>query len=287
MPNTIKVVISGINGRMGKASVRLIADDPQFELVGAIGSPKAAYVGEDAGKLTIGTPNGIIVSNSLEELKTTQKPDVLLDFSHADPAVASAKAALELGIRPVIGASGLVAHHIDTLTKAANSKKLGVFVVPNFSLGAVLMMEFARQAGAFFENVEIVEMHHTKKIDAPSGTAMHTVGKLASNEKQFNKTEVQEHELLKNARGGQDAGSGVRVHSLRLPGLISHQEVIFGAPGELLTVRHDSFNTDCFLKGIKMAMNAVMDMDHLVVGLDKILSLNAGAEREKIGGRAN
>jgi 4-hydroxy-tetrahydrodipicolinate reductase len=278
MPNTIKVVISGINGRMGRASARLIAEDPLFELVGAIGSPKASYVGEDAGKLTLGAATGILVSNSIEDVTEAQKPDVLLDFSLADAATETGKAALERGIRPVIGASGLGANHIETLTKVANSKKLGALVVPNFSVGAVLMMEFARQAGAFFENVEIVEMHHTKKLDAPSGTAMHTVGKLASNQKQFNKSEVQEHELLKNSRGGQDSASGVRVHSLRLPGLISHQEVIFGAPGELLTVRHDSFNTDCFLKGIKMALCAVMDLDHLVVGLDKL---------EQFGGRAN
>lgn len=287
MPNTIKVVIAGITGRMGKASVRLISDDPRFELVGAYGRPNASYVGQDAGKLTIGEPIGILVSNSIEDIKAAQKPDVLLDFSLAETAVESAKVALDRGIRPVIGASGIGAGSIESLTKAANSKKLGAMVVPNFSVGAVLMMEFAQQAGAFFENVEIVEMHHTKKLDAPSGTAMHTIGKLASHEKQFNKSEVQEHELLKNARGGQDTGSGVRVHSLRLPGLISHQEVIFGAQGELLTIRHDSFNTDCFIKGIKMAMTAVMELDHLVVGLDKILNLNPATEREKIGGRVS
>jgi 4-hydroxy-tetrahydrodipicolinate reductase len=287
MASKIKVAINGINGRMGKASTRLIAEDSQFELVGAAGSPNASYAGEDVGNLHLSKPIGVKVGGNISDVLKAAKPDVLLDFSHAGPAVDAALQAFDLGIRPVIGASGVLADHIAKLTKAANDKHLGGMVVPNFSVGAVLMMEFAQQAGAFFENVEIVEMHHTKKLDAPSGTAMHTVGKLASHGKEFNKKEVDEHELLKNARGGHDTASGVRVHSLRLPGLISHQEVIFGAPGELLTIRHDSFNTDCFLKGIRMAMIAVMNLDQLVVGLDKILSLNATQQKQPIGGRAS
>lgn len=286
MAGKIRLVISGINGRMGRSTTRLFADDPQVEIVGAIGRPNASYVGQDAGKLTGGKPIGILVSNIIEDLPSGVKPDVLLDFSVAEAAVEAAEKALKLGIRPIIGASGIGADHIKHLSKLAENKRLGAMVVPNFSVGAVLMMEFARQAGAFFENVEIVEMHHTKKLDAPSGTAMHTAGKLALNEKRFNPKEVEEHELLAHARGGQ-TDSGVRIHSLRLPGLISHQEVIFGAQGELLTVRHDSFNTDCFAKGIKLAVQAVMDLDHLVVGLDKILSLDGSAAREKIGGRSS
>lgn len=286
MASKIKVAINGINGRMGKASTRLIAEDSQFELVGAAGTPQASYVGEDVGNLHVGKPLGVKVSNTIADVLTANKPDVLLDFSHAGPAVEAALQAFDFGVRPVIGASGVLAEHIAKLTKAAEGKHLGGMVVPNFSVGAVLMMEFAQQAGAFFENVEIVEMHHTKKLDAPSGTAMHTVNKLASHQKQFNPKEVEEHELLKNARGGHDTTSGVRVHSLRLPGLISHQEVIFGAPGELLTIRHDSFNTDCFLKGIRMAMIAVMDLDRLVVGLDKILTLNTTQQKQPIGGRS-
>lgn len=286
MAGSIKVVISGINGRMGKASARLIAGDPDLELAAAIGRPDAPYVGADVGELTTGATTGILVSNVIDDLLEGAKPDVLLDFSLADAAFETAKRALERGIRPIIGASGIGEAHIHALSELASKKNLGAMVVPNFSLGAVLMMEFARQAGAFFENVEIVEMHHTKKLDAPSGTAMHTAAKLASNEKSFNRSEVQEHELLPHSRGGQTA-SGVRVHSLRLPGLISHQEVIFGAPGELLTVRHDSFNTDCFLKGIKMAVLAVMNLDHLVVGLDSILSLNGSATKVKTGGRSS
>jgi 4-hydroxy-tetrahydrodipicolinate reductase len=284
MADLVKIVIAGINGRMGIASARLILGDPQMKLVGAFGSPGAAYVGQDVGKLTDSAATDILVSNSIEDLPAVIQPDVLLDFSVADAAFSHAQYALQRGIRPVIGVSGLAEDKIKTLAKLTSDKHLGAMVVPNFSIGAVLMMEFARQAGAFFDNVEIVEMHHTKKLDAPSGTAMHTAGKLKLSGNTFNRKEVDEHELLPHARGGQ-TDAGVRIHSLRLPGLISHQEVIFGSPGELLTVRHDSFNTDCFLRGIKMAILAVKQMSGLTVGLDALLTKET--QRETIGGRAS
>jgi len=132
------------------------------------------------------------------------------------------------------------------------------------------MMEFARQAGRFIPNAEIVEMHHTQKIDAPSGTATHTANKLGESRNHYNAKRVEEKELMPGARGAVHA-SGVRVHSLRLPGLISHQEVLFGSEGELLSIRHDSFNTKCFIEGERMALAHVMSLKKLVVGLDQIL----------------
>jgi 4-hydroxy-tetrahydrodipicolinate reductase len=273
----IRVVIAGINGRMGRASAALIHADNDLELIGAVGRPGASYVGQDVGKMTNSGSAGILVSNEIKGLLTGAKADVLLDFSLSESAFEHAQLALANNVRPVIGTSGIGEEQIKTLAKLADSKRLGAMVVPNFSVGAVLMMEFARQAGAFFTNAEIVEMHHTKKVDAPSGTAMHTVAKMAKSGNTFNKKEVDEKELLAGARGGQGTG-GVRVHSLRLPGLISHQEVIFGGPGELLTIRHDSFNTDCFLNGIALAIKAVVDLDHFVLGLENVLNI-AGSER--------
>jgi 4-hydroxy-tetrahydrodipicolinate reductase len=284
MSAPIKVVIAGINGRMGKASAKLLSEDSAFQIVGAFGPRGSSYAGQDLAQLTGAGTTGILVSNSIEDLPANAKPDVLLDFSVAASAVEHARFALEHGFRPVIGASGVGEGDIKALTELAAKKHLGAMVVPNFSIGAVLMMEFAQQAGSFFEHVEIVEMHHTKKLDAPSGTAMHTAAKLKQSGNKFNRKEVEEHELLANSRGGQ-TDAGVRVHSLRLPGLISHQEVIFGAPGELLTIRHDSFNTDCFTRGIKMAIQAVVGMDGLTLGLDKILT--TATQREKIGGRTH
>jgi 4-hydroxy-tetrahydrodipicolinate reductase len=279
MAKRIKVVIAGINGRFGRASARLFIDDPAFELVGAFGRSGASYVGEDIGKLTNSASTGILVSNSISQLPAEVRPDVLLDFTVADPAVEHAKYALEHGIRPVIGTSGVGEEQIKSLQSIADSKKMGALVVPNFSVGAVLMMEFSRQAARYFDHVEVVEMHHTRKLDSPSGTAMHTVRKMEELGKNYNRKEVDEHELLPHARGG-CSEAGVRVHSLRLPGLISHQEVIFGAPGELLTVRHDGLSTDSYLRGVKMAVEAVVNMTKLEVGLDKVLSLHDEAGQQ-------
>jgi 4-hydroxy-tetrahydrodipicolinate reductase len=270
MGQDIKVAIAGINGKMGRASARAILADDELKLAGAFGKSGAPYVGLDVGELASTLKTGILVSNGITDVFSGAAPDVLLDFTRAEAAFDHARLALERGVRPVIGTSGLGEKEIQTLSELATKHKVGGMVVPNFSVGAVLMVEFARQAAAMYANVEVVEMHHTRKLDAPSGTAMYTLKKLKSAGGPFNQKEVEDKELLAGARGAQ-SDSGVRVHSLRLPGLISHQEVIFGANGELLTIRHDSFNTDCFIKGILMALKAVTKMNNLVVGLENLL----------------
>jgi len=273
MVEKIKVTIAGINGRFGRASARAILADPDLELVGAFGRAGAAYVGQELGNVAHTLNTGILVSNGFLDVLAGAAPDVVLDFTTAEAAFETAKLALERGVRPVIGTSGLGEKEVSVLKELAVKHKTGGMIVPNFSVGAVLMMEFAKQAGAFFANVEIIEMHHTKKVDAPSGTALHTTSKLAQVGSGYNAREVEEKELLPGARGGQ-VPSGVRVHSLRLPGLISHQEVIFGAEGELLTIRHDSFNTDCFVRGILMSLKAAARLNHLLVGLENLLMKN-------------
>lgn len=271
---TIKVAIAGINGKMGRASAPAIFGDPDLSLVGAFGRSDAAYVGADIGDLVLGKSLGVKVSRDLEDcLATTAgKPDVLLEFTVAPSALEHARICLSRGVRPLIGTSGLVAADFARLSSWVDEAGLGAMVVPNFSVGAVLMMEFARQAGKHFGHVEVIEMHGTKKVDAPSGTAMYTTRKLAeaANGRTYNPREVQDHELLAGCRGGVTE-SGVRVHSLRLPGLISHQDVVFGGDGELLSIRHDSFNTNCFLKGILMSIKATHGMKGLTVGLESLL----------------
>ncbi len=273
---TVKVVIAGINGRMGRASAQAIFSNPEFELVGAYGSASAPYVGTDVRSIAGVAPDNntaILVSNDFFDSVARCKPDVLLDFTKADVAVANAKRALEQGIHPVIGTSGISPESLEELSKLSSELKIGAMLVPNFSVGAVLMMEFARQAACIFPNVEVVEMHHTNKVDAPSGTAMHTLKKMAEVGNNFNPQVVKEKELMAGSRGGK-SDAGIRVHSLRLPGLISHQEVLFGSDGELLTIKHDSFNTSCFTKGILLALKSVLDFDHMVVGLDRVLMQN-------------
>lgn len=270
MDNQTKIAIAGINGKMGRFTANLVLAQPELKLVGAFGSPGASYVGRDIGDLVMSPKTGILVSNGFQDILTGQAPDLLLDFTRAEAAVKIAKLALEKGVRPIIGTSGISAEEIVTLKDLAKTKGIGGMVVPNFSLGAVLMIQFAQLAAKWFQNVEIVEMHHTKKIDAPSGTAMYTIAKMAETGNAFNDQNTQERELVAGARGGR-ANAGVRVHSLRLPGLISHQEVIFGADGELLSIKHDSLNTNCFAKGILMSISAAPHLKELVLGLENLL----------------
>jgi 4-hydroxy-tetrahydrodipicolinate reductase len=274
MGEKIKVVIGGINGRFGRASAKAIMADEGLELVGAFGREGADYVGQDVGSLAGTLKTDILVSNGFPEVADRVRPDVYLDFSTAESAVEQGKYALEHGINPVIGTSGLNDRDVAELSALSAKTGVGGMVVPNFSVGAVLMMEFARMAGRFFPNVEIVEMHHTRKLDAPSGTAMHTAKKLAATGARFNAREVDEKELLPGSRGGVGE-AGVRVHSLRLPGLISHQEVILGSDGELLTIRHDGLTANCYLKGILMAVKATAGTTRFVVGLESLLGLTA------------
>lgn len=270
---TISVVIAGINGRMGRASAQAIAAASGFNLVGAVGKEGALYVGKRLDEL-VGVPlkskTGILVSSDLSDCLEKTSPNVLLDFTEADNACAHAIAALKKNVRPVIGTSGLTSDHLKQIEQSCNEHKLGALVVPNFSVGAILMMHFAKQASCLFDHVEVVEMHHTRKIDAPSGTAMRTAEMIGSTGRTFNPHVVAERELIAGARGAKTS-SGLRLHSVRLPGLLSHQEVLFGAEGELMTIRHDSFNTKCFEKGILLSLQAVRELNNLVIGLDSLV----------------
>lgn len=269
-----KVFIGGISGRMGRAAARAILNDPELELVGGCAR---SHTGEDVASLSgvAAKMTGILVSNEFIDCLSGNKPDVYLDFTVADVAIQNVTQAFENGINPVIGTSGITSDQFMRFSELSNKTGVTGLVVPNFSVGAVLMMEFAKQAAALFNQTEIVEMHHVGKVDAPSGTAMFTLKKMAEQNSVFNPARVEEKELLAGARGARHE-SGIRVHSMRLPGLISHQEVYFGSEGELLTIRHDSFNTECFNKGILLALKKVRTLQGFVMGLEKLLpGLNA------------
>lgn len=258
---------------MGRASLGFVNAEEDMEVVGALERQESPDVGKDVSELSPipeAKKTGILVAGDFSDCVSRAKPDVILDFTRAEVAAKYAMLALEQGIRPVIGTSGLSAEAVSEIRELAERKGVGAMVVPNFSVGAVLMMEFARQGGPLYENVEIIEMHHTAKIDAPSGTAMHTADNIAASGSKFNQIRKTEHEILTGSRGGQH-DSGVRVHSLRLPGVISNQEVIFAAEGEHLVIRHTSFNTTCFRKGILLAIRSVMKMNQLEVGLERLL----------------
>ncbi len=256
----IKVLVSGACGKMGKEVVNAVSEAKDTELVGAV---DIVNIGEDIG-------NGIKISADLAEAIKALSPDVVVDFTQPSSAFANAKVILEAGARPVIGTTGLKDEEIEELKKIAKEKNLSGMIAPNFTTGAVLMMMFAQTAAKYFDNAEIIEYHHNKKKDAPSGTAVKTAQLMAQENADFAKGNVDDLETIKGSRGG-IAPSNIHIHSVRMPGYMASQEVIFGSMGQILTIRHDSVERKCYMPGVMMAVRYVMDNNEFIYGLDNIL----------------
>lgn len=266
--SAIRVVVSGAAGRMGRAAVRAISREPDMRLVGALG--RQSGVGRDAGEVAGIGVVGVAIGGDLTAVLAAP-PDVFVEFAPGAAASTHARAALEAGARPVIGSTGLAAGDLEALKTLAAQRRLGAVVAPNFAIGAILMMEFARTAARFLPHVEVIELHHDRKRDAPSGTAVKTAHVIAEVRGEAPRPPVQEEEMVGGARGG--VVGGVRVHSVRLPGLGAHQEVIFGGPGQTLRIRHDSLNEESFMPGLVMAIRRVRDLEGLAYGLEHLLGL--------------
>ncbi|MDR7520865.1 MAG: 4-hydroxy-tetrahydrodipicolinate reductase [Armatimonadota bacterium] len=264
----IRIAVSGAAGRMGRAAVRAIAREPDLRLVAALGRERG--VGQDAGEVAGAGPLGVAITAEFDAVVAAQ-PDVLVEFAPGRAAGEHARAALEAGVRPVVGSTGLSTEEIGALTALAAQRRVGAVIAPNFAVGAVLMMEFARTAARFLPHAEIIELHHDRKRDAPSGTALRTARLIAEARGDPPAPAVKEEELVIGARGG--TSDGVRVHSVRLPGLVAHQEIIFGGPGQTLTIRHDSLNEESFMPGLLLAIRRVGDLQGLVYGLEHLLAL--------------
>lgn len=263
----IRVAVAGAAGRMGSEVVRAVTADAGCELVGAL---DVSRVGEDVGVVAGIGPLGVAVQPDLPALIGTARPVVLVDFTRAEAAVANAATALRHRISPVVGTTGFSEAHVAELHLLAAQAGVGALVAPNFAIGAVLMMTFARQAARYLPEAEIIELHHAGKVDAPSGTAMRTARLILENrgERTLQRPPREEFQL-EGARGGDL--DGVRVHSVRLPGYVAHQEVIFGGQGQTLTIRHDSTDRTSFMPGVLLAVKKVRDLPGLVVGLEHLL----------------
>lgn len=253
----IKVIIAGFLGKMGATAADMVREDDQLELVGLL-DPFATMTDVD----------GVPVFTKKEDLAGLAA-DVWVDFTTPKVAYENTRFALEQGFAPVVGTTGFTTEEIAELTSLSAEKGLGGLIAPNFAIGAVLLMQFAQKAAQYFPNVEILELHHDKKKDAPSGTAIKTAELIA----QVRESQVQgaadEEELIAGSRGANY--DGFRIHSVRLPGLVAHQEVIFGSQGEGLTLRHDSYDRVSFMGGVNHAIKAVVTRDQLVYGLEKLL----------------
>lgn len=264
-----RVVVAGAAGRMGRAAVRAIARRDDMVLVGALG--RSTGIGQDAGALAGAGALGVPVGGDLGQIFLVARPTVLLDFSHGDAAVAHAEAALDHRVPAVIGATGLPADGVARLRARCAAEEVGVLVAPNFAVGALLMMEFAKRAARFFPHAEITELHHDRKRDAPSGTAARTARLIAAARGVAPAPAVQEIVQVPGARGG--VIEGVHVHSVRLPGLVAHQEVLFGGAGQTLTIRHDSVSEESFMPGVVLAIERAGTLRTFVEGLEQLLEL--------------
>ncbi|WP_305792087.1 4-hydroxy-tetrahydrodipicolinate reductase [Sporosarcina sp. Te-1] len=264
---TIKVAIAGARGRMGTTARKAIEEAMDAEVVAAL---DYKYAGKFInGSMIEEGPIGIPIYTSLAELAKEVKPDVLLDVTDPDAVFENVKEAISLGIHPVVGTSGLTEEALNSISMLVKETRVGTIIAPNFSIGAVLMMKFAAQAARYLGDVEIIEMHHDRKLDAPSGTAVKTANMIKSIRPVHVQGHPEEQEHLAGARGGDV--EGMKIHSVRLPGLLAHQQVLLGGEGELLTIRHDSFDRNSFMPGIIMAIRHVVERTDVIYGLEEIL----------------
>ena len=244
MPSRAAVAVLGARGRMGSEVCRAVEADPGLDLV--------ARVGRD---------------DPLEELVRAEAR-VAVDFTVPEAVKDNVRFCISQGVHAVVGTTGLTEDDLAEVERWTRDSSANVFVAPNFAVGAVLMMSFAAQAAAFFQSAEIIERHHEKKLDAPSGTALRTAALMNAQRKRA--WGVPEADEPSRPSRGADV-DGVRIHSVRLPGSVAHQEVILGSIGETLTIRHDSLDRSSFMPGVILAIKRIADLPGLTVGLEHLL----------------
>lgn len=246
----IEVVVNGALGKMGQQAVGAVESAEDLKLAAALD-----------------------VGDNLAESLASRPGCVVIDFTHPSCAYANALAILDTGCHAVIGTTGFTDDQIAELDRRCGEKKHGFFIAPNFAIGAVLMMRFAEEASKYMERAEIIELHHTGKADAPSGTAHKTAEKMAAARRAAGLPDFEGPDahtnLVEGSRGANY--SGIRIHAVRIPGALANQEVLFGAAGQTLIIRHDTIDRSCFMPGVLMACRRVKDLGGLVIGLDRLL----------------
>lgn len=247
----IKVAVCGANGKMGQEVVKAVTSAKDMKLVAKIDIVNGEY-------------------DSIESAHNNVSIDVLVDFTQPKSIYENAKYCLNNNINIVVGTTGLSDEQLKELENLSNQNKTACFVAPNFSTGAVLMMMFAKTAAKYFDNAEIIELHHNQKKDAPSGTAVKTAAMMAENNENFATNNCAETETIEGARGA-NSYKNIHIHSVRMPGYMASQEVLFGANGQILSIRHDSTNRECYMPGVLLSIRYVMDKGGFVYGLDNIM----------------
>ena len=263
----MRVGVLGATGRMGQTTCRAVLAAPGLELAAA--AARATGVGRELAEVVAGAPPGLLVGAGPDALAAAGV-DAVVDFSAPAATMAAAHQLLPAGVHLVSGTTGLAADAVDELAALAGKAGGNAVWAPNFALGAVLAMHFAATAARWYPAAEVIELHHQGKADAPSGTALRTARAVAA-AREAAAAGAPGREAVAGVRGGEV--DGVRVHSVRLPGLVAHQEVLFGGDGELLTIRHDSFDRSSFMTGVLLAVGEVATRPGLTVGLEPLLGL--------------
>lgn len=258
-----RILVAGATGKMGQEVIRFLATIPDYKIVGALAKD---HIGEDSGVIAGLQPNKISISGSIED-SLSANPDILIDFTRQEAALSHIKAAVHNKVPCIVGTTGFIQDDFKTIKQWAKANNTPVFIAPNFSLGAVLMMRFAQEAAKYFSWAEIIELHHEKKVDAPSGTALRTASLMQESRPKFNSPPKETTNFP--SRGLNN--NGIHIHSVRLPGLLAHQEVLLGNTGEVLTIRHDSTSRESFMAGIKLAIEKIDSLHGLVIGLESLL----------------
>ena len=250
MSEPIRVGVLGARGRMGQQACTAVDAAPDLELVAMVDAGDWLFSVADAGS------------------------QVLVDFTHPDVVMDNIRFAIDQGIHAVVGTTGFTPERLETVRGwLADTPDLGVLIAPNFGIGAVLSMKFAQMAARYYESVEVVELHHPNKVDAPSGTALRTAELIAAARKDAGLGAPPD--ATTQARDGARGADveGVHVHALRIAGMVAHQEIVFGAQGETLTIRHDSLDRVSFMPGVLLAVRNVASRPGLTVGLEPLLDL--------------
>ena len=271
---TIKVLISG-SGKMGREVLHAVSAADDMEPVGVVDLLSTEEYISLPGEGEVLVP----FERNPSALITRTRPDVIVDFTSAEWTPKLAEAALQDNVRLVSGTSGLSESFLSHLGEECSKRELGAVVASNFAIGAILMQQMSRIAARFYDSAEIVEQHHDGKVDAPSGTSLATARAIVDAHGKPMNVPATKKETIRGTRGG--TVDGVTIHSVRLPGLVAHQEVIFGGPGETLRIRHDTSDRASFMPGVLLAVREVMNLKSLVVGLEGLFGFESEGPHQR------
>ena len=259
----IRVGVVGANGKMGKEVVNLVLNNKELELTLAVDKFGA---GEIIGNT--------IIQPELESAIKHTNADIVVDFTQPSTIFENIKIYQKYKIKSVIGTTGLTNEEIAEIEKISGENNTGIIIAPNFSIGAILMMQFSKMAAKYFSNAEIIEFHHNQKKDAPSGTSIKTAKMMMEANDNFKLGNCQETETIKGARGGnysENSKGNIQIHSVRMPGFVASQEVIFGSDGQTLKIHHDTINRSCYMQGVELAIKYLYKNNKFIYGLENIL----------------